>query len=48
VIKFVATATDAKKQSFFGQAAEVFSFVSIAANGIPICHFCHFGSPVRG
>jgi len=30
VIKFVATATDAKKQSLFGQAAEVFSFVLIA------------------
>ena len=30
MIKFVATATDAKKQSLFGQAAEVFSFVLIA------------------
>ena len=30
VVEPVATATDAKKQSLFGQAAEVFSFVLIA------------------
>jgi len=45
VIKFVATATDAKKQSLFGQAAEVFSFVLIAHlpwTDLVISRLCNF------
>lgn len=44
MIKFVATATDAKKQSLFGQSAEVFSFVLIGHlswTDLLISRFCH-------
>lgn len=44
MIKFVATATDAKKQSLFGQAAEVFPFVLIGHlpwTDLVISRFCY-------